>query len=239
MPRELFSSSVVALGPPARRAELLPASIAVHAAVIAVFVMLPMLADSTLPPIPDRLSVVFRPPPIIPVIPAARPAGARRQPVSTPAPAPSQAAPAEAPSALPAVDLPGRRFGPAASHGDPLAETGIADGDMFGMPIALPPPPPARTARVGGQVTPPVKIVDVKPVYPAVARQVRVEGTVLIDASIDEHGRVTAARVSRSVPLLDQAALTAVRQWVFTPARLNGQPVGVSITVTVEFRLER
>jgi len=61
---------------------------------------------------------------------------------------------------------------------------------------------------------------------------------VIIEATIDERGNVTAARVLRSAPLLDDAALAAVRQWKFTPALLNGEPIPVVMTVTVNFLLQ-
>ena len=65
----------------------------------------------------------------------------------------------------------------------------------------------------------------------------RVEGTVIIEAVIDTDGRVQSARVLRSIPLLDTAALTAVGQWAYSPSLLNGVPVPVIMTVTVTFRL--
>jgi protein TonB len=77
----------------------------------------------------------------------------------------------------------------------------------------------------------------VPPVYPAIAQQARVEGVVIIEAVIGTDGRVQQARVLRSKPLLDEAALTAVRQWVFTPTLLNGVPVPLIMTVTVNFTL--
>jgi protein TonB len=64
-----------------------------------------------------------------------------------------------------------------------------------------------------------------------------VEGVVIIEAVIGTDGRVQQARVLRSKPLLDEAALTAVRQWVFTPTLLNGVPVPLIMTVTVNFTL--
>jgi protein TonB len=54
---------------------------------------------------------------------------------------------------------------------------------------------------------------------------------------IDEQGHVPEARILRSIPLLDQAAIDAVRQWEFTPTLLNGQPIPVIMTVTVQFAL--
>jgi len=92
-----------------------------------------------------------------------------------------------------------------------------------------------KPVRVGGQIKPPTKIKDVKPVYPAIAQSARVEGVVIIEATIGPEGKVEDAKVLRSVPLLDQAALDAVRQWEFTPTLLNGVPVPVVMTVTVRF----
>jgi TonB family protein len=89
--------------------------------------------------------------------------------------------------------------------------------------------------RIGGQIRPPTKVKDVKPVYPAIARSARVAGAVTIEATIGEDGKVIDAKVVRSVPLLDQAALDAVRQWEYMPSLLNGVPVPVLVTVTINF----
>jgi len=89
--------------------------------------------------------------------------------------------------------------------------------------------------RVGGHIKPPTKIKDVKPVYPAVAQAARVAGEVTIEATIGPDGKVADARVVRSIPLLDQAALDAVRQWEYTPTLLNGVPVPILMTVTITF----
>ena len=93
----------------------------------------------------------------------------------------------------------------------------------------------ATAVRVGGQLRPPLKTKDVAPVYPAVALSARVSGDVVIEATIDEEGRVAETRVVKSVPLLDQAALDAVRQWEYRPSLLNGVPTPVVMTVTVRF----
>ena len=81
------------------------------------------------------------------------------------------------------------------------------------------------------------KTKDVAPVYPPIAQSARVQGVVIIEAMIGPNGKVQDARVLRSIPLLDQAALDAVRQWEFTPTLLNGVPVPVIMTVTVQFTL--
>ena len=92
--------------------------------------------------------------------------------------------------------------------------------------------------RVGGNIATPTKVRDVPPVYPPLAIQARVQGVVIIEATIGKDGAVDGARVLRSIPLLDPAALEAVRQWQFTPTLLNGVPVPVIMTVTVQFSLK-
>jgi protein TonB len=91
--------------------------------------------------------------------------------------------------------------------------------------------------RVGGDIKEPKKIRHVAPVYPELAQQARVQGVVIIEALIDGAGNVMDANILRSIPLLDQAAVDAVRQWQFTPTLLNGAPVNLIMTVTVNFTL--
>jgi protein TonB len=125
-----------------------------------------------------------------------------------------------------------------------------ADRSPRAAMLQLPPLPPelapsgpepewARgVARVGGNFTPPRKIVHVNPVYPDEARQARVQGVVVIEARIEADGRIINARILRSIPVLDQAALDAVTQWVFTPTLQNGSPVSVLMALTVQFSLD-
>lgn len=118
---------------------------------------------------------------------------------------------------------------------------GVPIGDAIGgsAPPPPPPPPPVQPPiHLHSGITAPRKIVDVAPVYPALAQQVRKEGVVILETVIDAKGGVESVRVLRSVALLDEAALDAVRQWRFTPAMLNGQAVPVVMTVTVNFTLQ-
>jgi TonB family protein len=118
--------------------------------------------------------------------------------------------------------------------------------DSAGRPNALQPgppppppfPPPSAPVRVGGNIRTPSKIRDVRPIYPDDALAARIQGVVIIEATIDPEGRVSDAKVLRSIPQLDEAAVTAVRQWEFTPTMLNGMPVPVIMTVTVNFSLQ-
>lgn len=83
----------------------------------------------------------------------------------------------------------------------------------------------------------PVKVKNVPPVYPRSVQDAGVQGTVVIEARVGPDGKVTHTRIVRSVPLLDQPALDAVRQWEFRPVLLNGQPTAVIMTMTVQFTL--
>jgi len=91
---------------------------------------------------------------------------------------------------------------------------------------------------VGGDIQAPQKVHNVSPQYPQIAQSARVQGVVIIEAVIGPDGSVQEARVLRSIPLLDAAALDAVRQWRYTPTLLNGVPVPVIMTVTVNFTLQ-
>lgn len=102
-------------------------------------------------------------------------------------------------------------------------------------------PPTVRGAgamapvRVGGSIKTPMKIRDVKPVYPPDAQAAKVSGIVIVEATIGTDGTVTDARVLRGQPLLNEAAVAAVRQWQYAPTLSNGVPVPVILTVTVTF----
>jgi protein TonB len=95
----------------------------------------------------------------------------------------------------------------------------------------------AMPVRVGGNIKAPVQISKVAPVYPLIAQSARVSGVVILETTIGVTGTVTDVRVLRSVPLLDQAAIDAVRQWLYEPTFLNGVPTPVIMTVTVTFTL--
>lgn len=118
-------------------------------------------------------------------------------------------------------------------------------------PPPPPPPPPARTdaeqreidamyegaVRVGGRLPGPKLIKEVLPEFPTIARQARVQGIVVLEIRIERDGRVSKARVMRSIPLLDQAAIDAVMQWQFEPALLNGVPTPCIVEVPVSFKV--
>jgi protein TonB len=95
----------------------------------------------------------------------------------------------------------------------------------------------AEPRRVGGDIAPPTRVRHVSPVYPPEARCARLEGTVIIEATIGIDGRVLDGRILRSVSGLDLAALDAVLQWQFAPTVVDGEGVPVVMTVSVNFVL--
>ena len=175
------------------------------------------------------VSITPAPPPAVP--PAPRP---HVEPVVE-----THAAPISAPEGIqPEVERP-----LLSEIAEPVPE-GVVGGFGTGTSAAIPdePPPPPRAVppppvRVGGGVTPPKRIAYVPPTYPSIALAAKISGYVILEATIGEDGTVRNLRVLKSIPLLDDAAKEAVRQWRFTPTLLNGQPVSVLMTVTVTFNL--
>lgn len=144
---------------------------------------------------------------------------------------------------LPVPDLPDDYVEPA--H-EPVDVTAV-EVDPFGeAPVVL--PAPVRPAPSGpmdettlGLVLPVRLPGAAKPEYPAMARAVRLEGTVVLEAIIDKTGRVTSIRVIREPEVragFAEAAIAAVSQWRYEPGLYGGEPVAVSMTVVVDFRIQ-
>ncbi len=135
----------------------------------------------------------------------------------------------EAPAAAPMLLLTDVVVGPAGAGGALGGPESSATGQAGAVREPL---------RIGGTIGPPKKIVDVPPAYPQVAKDAGVSGVVIVEATIDTEGRVQDVRLLRSIPLLDQAAIDAVKQWRYTPTWLNGEPVPVTMTMTINFTLQ-
>jgi protein TonB len=119
---------------------------------------------------------------------------------------------------------------------------GTLGGVIGGTGTSVPIPPaqqaaPKRILRVGSNLKAPRQTFSVQPEYPALAKQTRVSGTVVVDAVIDEHGNVVGAHAVSGHPLLVPAALKAVLQWKYEPTLLNGTPVAIEMELTVHFSL--
>jgi protein TonB len=131
------------------------------------------------------------------------------------------------------------------------ANYGAPDGVPGAMPAeVLPPPriapseppqpPPAPPAvvrlKVGGIVQAAKILSQVTPPYPPLARQARIAGVVRLEAVIARNGRISSLQVTSGHPLLVGAALEAVRQWIYQPTLLNGEPVEVLTQIEVHFK---
>ena len=164
-------------------------------------------------------------------------------------------APRTVPSGPPA--LIDDRGAPALHSGD----SGFLGGNRDGVPFGItdltlsarsqPPPPPIPATRTDSPVKPsaPIRVGgDVQaariiqqpiPVYPPLARNARISGQVKLEGIIGKDGRIQRLRVLSGHPLLMQAALDAVRQWIYKPTLLNGEPVEVIAPIEVNFTLGR
>ena len=168
--------------------------------------------------------------------------GAIQTPPSPPeATAPESLAPAEAPvEAPPAAPVATPRPRAAPTRTPPVRTPAPSRPSVAPPTTEAPAPPPtapAQPLRVGGAIAEPKKIKNVSPSYPAAAKNARVQGIVIMECTITPEGRVSDVRVLRSIPMLDAAAVEAVRQWVYEPTLMNGVPVTVVMTVTVSFKM--
>jgi TonB family protein len=119
--------------------------------------------------------------------------------------------------------------------GGAVSSNGELQGIAANSDVAPPPPPAAPPIRVGGDVQAPKLVSSVLPVYPSIARATGIEGSVVVEASIGPAGNVVSTKVISGPPILRQAALDALRRWKYQPGTLNGEPVAVQITVTIQF----
>lgn len=217
---------------------MLPISIAAHAVAVTIFVIAPLAAEVEPPLIFSPLKVDS----FIRTVPPPAPPEVR----TTTVPPRSHAAPINAPTGF-VEETPQPHYpnvvtvdGAIPSFGNGVG--GPPEYGLPGPPVPASPTPvvePQRIHRVGQGIREPKKIVHVAPEYPEIARRASVEGTVILEAVLDATGRVESVRVLRSQPLLNDAAIRAVRQWRYSPTELNGVPVPVLMTITVNFNLNR
>jgi protein TonB len=217
-------------------------SVAAHALIVAAVIIVPLMATSAMPPlasgIPDFMLVAGPPaPPPLPTPPA---------PASATSVHNRDAAPRDMPTEI-GEELPPATTGDTADGGVPTlgppTGSGFGSSDGIGRDVGAPvpppvPAPPTKPVRPGGDIREPVKVKNVPPVYPEIAIRARISGRVVIDAVIGTDGVVREVRILSGVPLLNQAAIDAVRQWRYTPTTLNNVPVPVIMTVTVQFNLQ-
>lgn len=244
MPHDLFGNVVARPSSVrSRRSPLVLVLLSAHVAVVAGVVVTSIVAPNALPfptkvmawktAVPVRLADI--PLPKSPK-PSVRPAAA-----SPVAPRPESVAPLAHVVATEGITRESGATTGFSGGGGPIEPREFTSIPGLGLPAAEPepvaPPPSNAPVRLHSGIRAPRKIVDVAPVYTELARQIRQEGIVILEATIDVRGVVQSATVLRSLPFLDQAAIDAVRQWRFEPALLNDQPIPVIMTVTVRFTL--
>lgn len=237
MSHDLFEGITAPAARNARSPYTIAVSIVAHVAVIGVIVIAPLMAAGVLPKptSPNDLFIVTAAPPRLPPPPAAtvtKPHTETRIPIETGV----------------SYEPPKGIHDEIAPPGPPTVGMTIGTGDgvigSLGTPgdyAPAPPPapkPPSGPMKIGGQIREPRRVFSVAPVYPSLARQAHVQGTVVVQAVIGVDGAVRDAQIVRSLPLLDQAALDALKQWRYEPTTLNGVPVAVIMTVSVRFTLQ-
>jgi protein TonB len=227
----------------------LPILVSVSAQIVVVSGLLAVSAlwvTGTLPEIPTMMAFVAAPPPPPPPPPPPAPAVKRAQPSPERAPRTTDfVAPVDVPTGIepgPADDE-GFEGVPGGVEGG--IPGGVLGGVVGGLPQAPPPPPPPPIVatrgpvRVGGNISTPALLHRVEPEYPVIAVSARLQGISILEAVVDEQGRVTDVRVLRTAnPLLDRAAIAAVRQWQYAPLTLNGIPASFVLTVTLTFKIQ-
>jgi protein TonB len=220
-------------------------SVAIHVLTLGSIVWFVFFTSADkIPEVPTVMAFVATaaPPPPPPPPPAARTERASQPSKPTPTSGPTFLAPAEIPVGI----QPESGF----DMGD---EGGVVGGVEGGIPGGVPggilggvtvtdvmpppPPPPPKPRRVGGDLQAPALIHRVEPTYPGVAVSAKVTGLVILEATVDETGAVSDVKVLRPIPLLDEAAIKAVKQWRYQPLMLNGIPVPFILTVTLTFSL--
>lgn len=217
-----------------------------HSAVVAVLFLLPLLMTEQISGSPPWRTVTLLP--IQKGDPAAKPT---TRPQSS---GPQDAGPAS--DKRPKLALSNQPLGPKRPRGVQIAgpdlgmdSLGIPNGIEGGAPLnpaspylpvaSVPTPAVQPPVRVGGKVRPPRLLRRVEPVYPSLAKQAGIEGTVVLEATLGADGHVEELTVLGGHPLLVEAGQQAVAQWVYEPTYLNERPVPVLLRVTLEFRLLR
>jgi len=237
MSRDLFAEASHLRHAPRRSGWTIVGSALVHAVVLAFLLVIPILSalDDFVLRADDSMTFVM---PSATLPPSPPPPRAETTPALNVS---SDVAPVVAPDRITTPPA-SSGSGPGVSDGVPgiswAIGTGLPSLNSATVTLAPPPPVPVIPVRPGGDLKFPARTAYVAPIYPPLAKTIKQEGAVILEATIDEAGLVRDIRVLRSQSLFDQAAIDAVRQWRYAPTRLNGVAVPVLLTVTVLFTLK-
>ncbi len=217
-------------------------ALAIHALALVALIVVPLVqVDRELPQF-QSMATFLAAPPAAPPPPPPPPPPASPRASRSPKPArprlleASFVAPIAVPNAIPAEDFGGANFGvPGGVEGG--IPGGIASGIVGGLPDASQLPQPVEPVRLDFRRDEARPLTRVEPLYPDLAVQGKVQGVVILEVLVDVQGIPSSVKVLRSAPLLESAAIEAVRQWRWNPYKLLDKHVPFWVTVTVNFRL--
>jgi periplasmic protein TonB len=228
------------------RSATVSVSVALHVVLIASALIVPLFMDDILPAPGEVVRAFFvtpaevaPPPPPPPPPPPAGVRVAKRAPV---APQPAMPAKFVAPIEVPDLAPPEESLsllgveGGVAGGVEGGVPGGVVGGIVGGLPAEAPPPP--KVVRIGGHLLAPKLVHKVDPVYPELAQRARLQAMLILEAWVDKEGRVKSVKVLRGMPLLDEPALEAVKQWRYRPLFLNGEATEFVLTVNISFKLQ-
>lgn len=219
-------------------------AIILEIALIGIMVLMPLIFTEALPKQQLMTFLVAPPPPPPPPPPAAAPVHVQKQiqtdivngALRTPTKIPQKVQMIKEDEAPPAMASAGVVGGvPGGIPGCQMG--GVIGGIISSTPVAVPKVATPQRVRVSQGVVSGLKIRDVKPNYPPLARQARIQGTVVLHAVISKDGSIQGLTLVSGHPMLAPAAIDAVKQWKYKPYLLNGEPVEVDTEVQVNFTL--
>src|ERR1700733_14309464 len=214
-----------------------------EAMLLGVMILIPLLFTDALPKTQLLTLIVAPPPPPPPPPPAAAPVHIVKQvqtdiingQLRTPTKIPKKVEMIKEDEAPPPVmagvvggvpgGMPGGQMG------------GVIGGIISSTPVAVPKVATPQRVRVSQGVTQGLLLRKIQPAYPPLARQARIQGSVLLQAEISKDGSIQNLRLISGHPMLAPAAIEAVKQWKYKPYILNGEPVEVETQITVNFTL--
>jgi len=219
-------------------------AIILEIALIGVMVLMPLIFTEALPKQQLMTFLVAPPPPPPPPPPAAAPVHVQKQiqtdivngALRTPTKIPQKVQMIKEDEAPPSMASAGVVGG--VPGGIPRGQMGgVIGGIISSTPVAVPKVATPQRVRVSQGVVSGLKVRDVKPNYPPLARQARIQGTVVLHAVISKEGAIEGLTLVSGHPMLAPAAIDAVKQWRYKPYLLNGEPVEVDTEVQVNFTL--
>jgi len=219
-------------------------SFALQAVFVGILVLIPLLFTEALPKGQLMTFLVAPPPPPPPPPPAAAPVHVVKQvqtdlvngQLRTPTKIPQKVQMIKEDEAPPEMAAGGVVGGvPGGVPGGQMG--GVIGGIISSTPVAVPKAATPTRVRVSQGVTQGLLIRKVQPAYPPLARQARIQGTVLLAAEISKDGTIENLHLISGHPMLAPAAIEAVKQWKYKPYILNGEPVEVETQITVNFTL--